>query len=205
MVIHTYGDSHATHHGGWTNIQFHPSAGVQIKTNHIPGKLAYSFGRDRMQIVSGVNNGDVVIFCFGEIDCRCHINKYKPNWMESINNLVSEYLVNIQRNMLGICDVVTCVYNVVPPLERENPVNFAAERGSGVPAEGSDKDRQDYTIYMNKKIKEECEKYGYIFFDVYDKYCDEKGFIKVELSDNNCHIKDPKYMSEFLNNNILNK
>jgi|TARA_R110001606_G_scaffold399176_1_gene581314 hypothetical protein len=203
MIIHTYGDSHATHHGGWTSIQL--QTGISIKTNHIPGKLAYSFGRDKMQVVSGVNSGDVVIFCFGEIDCRCHINKYEPDWKESIDNIVTEYIENVQRNVVGLSNVTTCIYNVVPPLERENPINFAAERGSGVPAAGSDKDRQDYTLYMNKKLKERCKKYGYIFFDVYKKYCDEKGFIKVELSDDNCHIRDPKYMIEFLNNNILNK
>lgn len=200
-ILRTYGDSHATHHGGWTKINI---PNLTIQTNHLPGKLAYSFGRDKEQVVKGgLKNGDIVVFCFGEIDCRCHINKYEPNWRESIDGLVKAYLENVQRNLQGVEGVTTCVYNVVPPLERENPINFAAEKGSGVPAEGTDKDRQNYTIYMNKKLKEECEKYGYIFFDVYDKYCDEKGFIKVELSDGNCHIRDPKYMTEYLNNNIL--
>jgi len=206
MIIHTYGDSHATHHGGWTTIQLHPSRGISIKTNHIPGKLAYSFGRDKMQIVSGVNSGDVVIFCFGEIDCRCHINKYEPNWMESIDVLVDLYISNIKRNVNDIEGLTVCVYNVVPPLERENPINVHLQKWLikyGVPATGSDKDRKRYTTYMNKKLKEKCVEYDYIFFDVYNKYCDENGYLKRELSDNNCHIRNPIYIEEFIKENII--
>jgi hypothetical protein len=201
-TVHTYGDSHATHHGGWTKINIKD---VNIKTNHLPGKLAYSFGRDKLQVVRGVKHNDIVVFCFGEIDCRCHINKYEPDWQSSIDSLVKAYLENVKTNLNGMDSVTTCIYNVVPPLEREDPVNFAAERGSGVPAAGTDKDRQMYTVYMNKKLEETCNEYGYTFFNVYDKYCDEKGFINVGLSDNNCHIRDPRYMTEFLVNNILNK
>ena len=201
IKIHTYGDSHATHHGGWTKISI---PNVQIITNHLGGKLAYSFGRDKQLFVNPikVSDGDVVVFCMGEIDCRCHINKYEPKWRESIDNLVESYIDNVKRNTNNL-NVTTSIFNVVPPLDRENPINFEAERGSGVPAEGSDEDRQRYTIYMNEKLKQYCELNGFIYFDVYDEYCDENGFIKRDLSDDNCHIKNPIHMKEFIINKII--
>jgi hypothetical protein len=205
ITIHTYGDSHASNYGGWGDIK---NENIKINVNHIEGKLAFSFGRDKMQVVNNVNSGDVVIFCFGEIDCRCHINKYEPNWKESIDTLVQSYVENIHRNVMGIDGLRTCVYNVVPPLERENPLNLWTEVWAvenGVPATGTDEDRKKYTEYMNSKLKEYCEKYSYLFFDVYEKYSDENGFLKRELSDTNCHIKNPIYIEEFILKNIENE
>lgn len=203
ITLHTYGDSHASKHGGWHNIK-HDN--LKINTNHIEGKLAYSFGRDKMKVVKNVNSGDIVVFCFGEIDCRCHINKYEPNWMQVIDNIVESYVSNICMNVIGIEDLTVCVYNVVPPLERENQLNLWTEewaRNKGVPATGSDLDRKKYTEYMNLKIKESCEKHSFIFFNVYEKYLDESGFLKREYSDNNCHIKNPIYIKEFILKKLL--
>lgn len=204
VTIHTYGDSHASHHGGWNDIKHE---NIKININHIEGKLAFSFGRDKTHVVNNVNSGDVVIFCFGEIDCRCHINKYEPNWKESIDTLVQSYIENVHRNVMNTEGLTTCVYNIVPPLERENPLNLWTEvwaNQNGVPATGTDEDRKKYTEYMNSRLKEYCEKYSFIFFDVYDKYSDENGFLKRELSDTNCHIKDPIYIEEFILKNIKN-
>lgn len=195
MRLHTYGDSHAVHYGGWDKINID---NLIIKTNHLAGKLMYSFGRDRMNVLSGLHLGDMVCFCFGEIDCRCHINKYEPNWKESIDNVVENYFINIKQNVDRFIDLKVLVFNVVPPLERELPENLWIEAGNGLPSLGTDEDRKKYTLYMNLKLKEYCDKYKYTFFDVYDKYVNEKGFLKVELSDNNCHIKNPIFMREFL-------
>jgi len=203
MELHTFGDSHATHYGGWDDIKIE---GVNINTNHIPGKLAFSFGKDEMVVVSSVvKDNDVVIFCFGEIDCRCHINKYEPNWKESIEDVANSYITNIKRNVSNR-NIKTCIYNVVPPLERENPLNQWTEEWSrkhGVPATGTDEDRKKYTEYMNLKLKEGCDVNGFVFLDVYDKYCDENRYLKPELSDTNCHIKDPIYITEFIKNNLI--
>tara|TARA_R110002126_G_scaffold229852_1_gene374104 strand:- start:3444 stop:3989 length:546 start_codon:yes stop_codon:yes gene_type:complete len=171
--------------------------------NHLGGRLAYSFGRDEDIVVgSEVEDGNIVVFCFGEIDCRCHVHKYQPNWKESINNLVTSYVVNVKKNIIGK-SIVACIFNVVPPLEREDPKNHAAELGSGTPAEGSDKDRQKYTVYMNERLKKACEDYELTYFDVYDKYTNEKGFINEELSDGNCHISNPIYMEQFIADNLM--
>ena len=88
------------------------------------------------------------------------------------------------------------------PIEREKPENQWMKGKSALPALGTDEDRKNYTLYMNSKIKELCDIRGYVFLDVYDKYIDDKGFLVSELSDNNCHIKNPVFITEFLNNKL---
>lgn len=199
--FHTYGDSHATHHGGWSSIQIE---GLKIITQHLGPKLAFSFGRDKNIVVNKkiIKKGDYICFCMGEIDCRAHINKYKENWKKNVDNLVIEYFKAIEKNVRGL-DSNTCVYNVVPQLERslkkfqwikrweeQDPVNRSTL--------GTDEERKEYTVYMNQKLEEYCQKYGYIFFDVYNKYIDEKGFLNEMYHDNNCHIRDPIFIKEKL-------
>ena len=58
-----------------------------------------------------------------------------------------------------------------------------------------------FTEYITT-LKEFCEKHSYIFFDVYEKYCDENGFLNVKYSDGNCHVSDPIYIQEFIINNL---
>lgn len=204
IQFHTYGDSHASEHGGWKSININ---GLTIVVNWLGPKLMYSFGRDKNIIVNNnrINVGDYICFCFGEIDCRVHINKYEPNWMGTIDNLVTEYFIAISKNVSGL-NVKTCVYNVVPQLERSLPENRWITKWDEenchlpdiLPAQGTDEDRVRYSLYMNEKIKENCIKYGYIFFDIYDKYINEKGFLNPEYSDTNCHIKDPIFIKENL-------
>jgi hypothetical protein len=199
LILHTYGDSHASHYGGWNKINID---GLHIKINHIAGKLMYSFGRDMMDVVNNINNGDMVCFCFGEIDCRCHIHKYEANWKKVIDDIVEKYFINIKNNVERYKNLKVFVYNVVPPLERELPKNLWIEKGNGLPSLGSDEDRKKYTLYMNEKIKEYCITYNYIFFDIYNKYVNKRGYLEATLSDNNCHIYNPIYMREFLLNKI---
>jgi hypothetical protein len=176
--------------------------------------LLHSFGRDSIKFVNenDIRENDIVCFCFGEIDCRCHVNKFEPNWMDCIDTLVTKYFDNIQNNVTNLHNVKVCVYNVVPPLERKLPeydyIRKWELENEGqpfiFPALGDDDQRSEYTKYMNKKLKEFCEKHSYIFFDVYEKYCDENGFLNVKYSDGNCHVSDPIYIQEFIINNLKN-
>ena len=69
VIIHTIGDSHSSF--GWKTIN-------NVKIHHIGAKLCYSFGKkgfDDYNILQEIECGEVVVFCFGEVDCRCHIIK----------------------------------------------------------------------------------------------------------------------------------
>jgi len=40
------------------------------------------------------------------------------------------------------------------------------------------------------------------FFNIYNNYCDENGFLKREFSAGNVHINNPLFIEEFIKNNI---
>ena len=59
-------------------------------------------------------------------------------------------------------------------------------------------------IYMNRKLKEVCNTFNYIFFDIYSDCCDEEGFLKKNYSDNVCHLTNTIHSSAFIKHNLLN-
>ena len=88
MKIYTFGDSHVYH--AWKNILpkdinkllynlrkfFDSKEFIDIQTHHLGPILCYSFGRNvfsKCDINLGkykVHYEDIVVFAFGEIDCR---------------------------------------------------------------------------------------------------------------------------------------
>lgn len=196
MVIHTFGDSHS--HFGWNNIP-------NILIHHLGPKLCFSIGRDGINIKDdyNVNNGDTLIFCFGEIDCRCHIHKHireGNNYKQIIDNIVNNYFTQIQTAVKTFNNLNTVIYNVVPPVQKKN-----TRENPEFPYLGTDDERKMYVLYFNEKLKQKCIEYNFLFFDVYNKYVDSNGFLNKSLSDGNVHIRDEVYLKEFIENNLCNK
>lgn len=192
MLIHTFGDSHSI--AGWNGIP-------NIQIHHLGPKLCFSIGRDGINIKDGYNvsNGDIVIFCFGEIDCRCHIHKHiteDVNYKKIIDSIVNNYFIQI-KNAIDIFDnLKTVIYNVVPPIQRHN-----TSENPEYPYLGTDEQRKEYVLYFNEKIQEKCIEYNFLFFDVYHKYTDTNGFLNISFSDN-VHIRDGIYINEFVEKNF---
>ena len=207
MSIHTFGDSHS--HLGFESVNIN---GVSIITHWIGPVLCYTFGNNKLDLLDisnyGVKDGDTVIFCFGEIDCRAHVYRFvnETNTYENIiDNLVNNYFEAISENVKKYTRLNTLVYNVVPPAnvflchpEEQCAIDVFTKNKTEVPWKGRNEDRMQYHLYFNKKLKELCLSYNYTFMDVYDKYCDADGFINSELSDKNVHIKDPIFIKDFL-------
>lgn len=189
MTIHTIGDSHSSF--GWSGTVNHPLGAL----------LCYSFGKECLKRCDirnfNIKDGDTIIFCLGEIDCRCHINKFTEwkSYQEIIDEIVDNYFkainLNVTVSQLKLANV--CVYNVVPPAQIHNTWNNPA-----YPFLGTDEERKSYALYFNKKLKEKCIEYGYVFFDIYDKYTDENGFLRKDLSDNNVHISNGIHINNFI-------
>ena len=203
--IHTFGDSHCLF--GWDIIP-------NIKKNNIPFLLCYSFGKEKLARLNikeyNVIHGDIIIFCLGEIDCRCHIHKHISDtitYQNIIDSIVDDYMDAIKINIKDFRDLKVCIYNVPPPLKtrRFKPGSIINLPRFNIlfPFLGTDNDRKDYALYFNKKLKEKCIENNYIFFDIYDKYTDEEGFLNEDFSDGSVHINNSKYIYEFYKNNLL--
>ena len=115
MTIFTFGDSHSLH-------PFNKLA--YVNRNTIGAVLAFSIGRDRLARLDlrkfPVSDGDIVIFCFGEIDCRCHIHKYvteENSYQSIIKTIVDSYFEGLREIVAPFKKLQVYVYNVVPPIE----------------------------------------------------------------------------------------
>jgi len=195
MSIHTFGDSHS--YNGWTEITPH----------HLGPILCYTFGNEKLDRCDirnfNVNDGDTIVFCLGEIDCRCHIHKHiteSKTYQDIIDSIVSNYFdaieLNVSISQIKLKNV--CVYNVVPPIQKYN-----TEENQAYPYLGTDEERRQYVLYFNEKLREKCIERGYIFFDIYNNYIDKNGFLSKYLSDGNDHIENGIYISKFIKENNL--
>jgi len=201
MSIHTFGDSHCSNRiSGWRDCK-------NIISHCIGPVLCYSFGKQKLNRCDirkfKVKNGDSIIFCFGEIDCRCHIHKHISDgntYQMIINNIVNNYAdaVKLNANVCGVNLKNVCIYNVVPPIQKHN-----TPENSAYPYLGSDEERKQYVLYFNELIKQACIENGWIFFDIYDSYVDDNGYLSKKLSDGNVHIRDGLYMQQFINGHLL--
>ena len=195
MSIHTIGDSHSGI--GWTGI-------IQHKLGPV---LCYSFGKEKLNRCDirnfNIKDGDTIVFCLGEIDCRCHIHKHiteTTRYQDIINNIVDNYFdaieLNVSISQIKLKNV--CVYNVVPPIQKYN-----TSENPEYPYLGTDEERKQYTLYFNEKLKEKCIEKEYIFFDIYNNYIDENGYLRKDLSDGIVHIGNGIYISNFIKENNL--
>jgi len=195
MSIHTIGDSHS---------DFRLSEVIQ---HHLGPVLCYSFGMEQLNRCDirnlTIKDGDTIVFCLGEIDCRCHIHKHITEtqpYTDIINNIVDNYFeaiaLNISISQIKLKNV--CVYNIVPPIQKYNTFE-----NPEYPYLGTDEERKQYVLYFNQKIKEKCMEKDFIFFDVYNNYIDENGFLKKELSDGNVHIGNSIYIHNFIKEHLL--
>lgn len=195
MSIHTIGDSHSYY--GWTGTIIH----------YLGPVLCYSFGKRNLDMFyineSHIKDGDTIIFCLGEIDCRCHIHKHITDtlsYQDIIDDIVNSYIEGIEL-IVSACKIKlknVCVYNVVPPIEKYNTAE-----NSEYPYLGTDEERKQYVLYFNKKLKEKCLEKKYIFFDIYNNYADENGFLRKDLSDGNVHINNGIYINNFIKEHLL--
>ena len=196
MSIHTIGDSHS--YFGWSN---------NIINHHIGAVLCYSFSQKKLDLCDireyNIKDGDTIVFCFGEIDCRCHIKKHITNdktYEDIIDDIINNYFETIKLH-IEISNIKfknICVYNVVPPVMKKT-----TSENLLYPFLGSDEERKNYVLYFNKKLNEKCIEKKYIFFNIYDEYKDINGFLRKDLSDGNVHIKNGIYISNFINQNNI--
>jgi hypothetical protein len=145
------------------------------------------------------NTDSIIIICYGEVDCRCHIQRQIDSGREEdtiISELVNGYFNTMKKNIIVYKKVIVCA--IVPPINLAKFEEVHEPITHEFPFVGTDASRVRYTEKMNKLIHQKCLEYDYIFFDPYEKYTDEEGCLKYELSDTVCHIKENSFVLQKL-------
>ncbi len=195
-LIHVIGDSHS------------------MELSQVPGTLIHwlgpitmhRVGRDGLGCVNlqtlGVQEGEVAIFAFGEIDVRCHIGKqrdeYRRNLNEIIETLATNYIQTILANRALYQKLLCVIYSITPPREGYRCPYF--------PYYGTIQDRVAITRKLNARLASLCSLVGIEFLDVYKDYATSKGTLKPEDCDANVHI-EPSHNQPIIEklNQILTK
>jgi len=196
MKNYTIGDSHADY--SFRGI-IEDRVNIGAKTMHGVRKDKIDFNKILNERFNNINYDSFVIFCFGEIDMRCHIyNHIKEGSKESdvIEELVNDFVNHIKEqkkffNRIGIL-------SITPPASSSwTAPNYE------YPFRGTDQDRARYTIVANSFLKEACLKNNIDFIDVYNYYSDENGILLKHFSDGSVHIGNTIYVLEELRRHII--
>mmetsp|Transcript_94928 Transcript_94928/g.277566 ORF Transcript_94928/g.277566 Transcript_94928/m.277566 type:complete len:722 (+) Transcript_94928:188-2353(+) len=186
-VFHTVGDSHSRF--GW------PPCVIQ----HWQGPLL-CFNVDRVDLRKmhpPIRGGDAICLCFGEIDCRCHVHKHVTEdrtYQVVIDGIIERYFKHLREQERLLPPAVRIfVYNVLPPVRKAN-----AELNTDYPYLGEDEERLAYVRYFNNRLKQECHHTDFRFFEVYDQYADDEGFLSEEYSDGNVHVANGVWIDEVI-------
>ena len=195
MKVLVIGDSHA--YSGWPDINI-PE--VSFTVVHIGPRLMYSFGKGKWNLLSDYLPMDVVIFCFGEIDIRCHLFNY-ANTLEQIQQKIDELVLNYMEAILvnvKNIKIKTCVHFVPPTVKKET-----VKEDPEYPFVGSDIARRIAVRYMNHRLKVSCKENGFIFVNGQECYEDEEGYLNPNMSDGSVHIKETLPLMDFIYGELL--
>lgn len=147
-----------------------------------------------------INNGDLVIYVFGEIDIRNHYVKQLEKLREHdeiLSGLVDNYINTILSNNQKD-NVKYGVQSVTPPVDEKNLNESLKE----FPIYGNIEDRIKATNDINKLLKQKCEKNNLLFIDISTYYqndtsiyplkhlCDKSKMFELDsrIKDSNVHV-----------------
>jgi hypothetical protein len=185
-MIHTFGDSHCQ--SGWAALP-------GVETHWMGAYTAYSVGKmglEKLRVT--VPPGNAAVFCFGEIDCRCHMNRYVTEGVMDIAvPLVERYFDTLRLNAELNPKVVFGVQTVNPAARKVQGIDNGL-----YPIRGTPEERQSYTAAFNTLYRHWCQRLGFVCVDVHDKYAAPDGLMSMGYSADGVHISNPVFIAEFL-------
>jgi hypothetical protein len=142
-----------------------------MKSYRLGAVLAYNLnrlntkerGREKLlQLIREIPPRSILMLCFGEIDCRCHLLKQADKKRISIDTVVK--------------DCVNCYFEVVDELIQSgfkifiwNAMPTADSFNIEYPVYGSHLERNKCTMLFNDQLKVQCEKRGLVFVSIFRK------------------------------------
>ena len=196
--IHIFGDSHGMFN--FKNIKYN-----NVINHATPSITMHRIGRDKLEYINfkaqNINDNDIVIYQFGEIDCRCHIGKQillGRTFEDIVTELIKNFIDSIKLNIKNFNKINIIICCIPPPMCQNYYENIHGPVTHQFPFVGTNEQRIKYTILMNEKLKKECINNNLYFLDYYEYYKSPDNLLKIELSDNVCHINDNNYILNIL-------
>ena len=190
MMINCIGDSHVSFLSGFDSMipewpQKARSCFGNIKAYRIGAILAYSLhkrghkGRKLLfNIIEAFNiENDIVMLCFGEIDCRTQIVKQARSKNISIEQTVEFTVKNYFSVIMEIKDLgfKVWVWNVIlPQMQYINTQEY--------PSVGTYDERKSTTKLFNEKLRCLCDSRDVKFFYIVDEIGNEHYLDEIHLS-----------------------
>lgn len=163
----------------------------------------FRIGRDNIIInfnKNTINKGDIVVLSYGEVDCRCHIQRQINLGKEEnlvIKELVETYFNTIKHNI--DMDVKVVIVGVIPPTKQTDYETIHGHIKHEFPFIGSDQERARYTNKVNNLLEYHSKRNNYYYFNPYAFYTRQDGTLKFELSDNIVHVgNNTVFLEEFV-------
>jgi hypothetical protein len=178
MVIHAIGDSH---------VKLNFGGDPRIVVHHLGPVTMRAVSRDGRNNISpkelGIVNGDSVIWCFGEIDVRCHIIRQRDILNENISSIVDILAMGYINSILDIqhgMEVKTIILGVIPPTDLIYDANY--------PRIGALYERVWARNTLNKSLENYCILHDFIYLDPYKEFTDGTGALISNMSDGQVHV-----------------
>ncbi len=197
-TIHVFGDSHSTccfgsgliPEGTTSNhaIAYDQKTTLNLAVHHLGPRTMHRIGRDGLAILNfkkhNIQNDDVVVLTFGEIDVRCHIGKQhdetKRDLDEILNTLVNNYMRTINLNRAQYANVSCVIMETMPPSKDGFNPNY--------PFWGTLADRANITKKLNARLLEACCEHNILYLPMHDLYANSDGTLNMTLSDGCVHV-----------------
>ncbi len=192
MKIISYGDSHAR--ATFSDI-------VQIEKLEIHGRTMNrickeGIGKELLGKLDPKIKRNIVIFCFGEIDIRCHVHKQ----IHEQNRTLEEVLISLANTYVDHISFHSIKYNydpyvmsVLPPCDRKKIID-----NPEFPCLGTNEERALYTFEINNLLSSKCINKKINYLDVHFEYKDENSLLNYKHSDGNVHIKNTEFVKKIL-------
>lgn len=196
-TIHIFGDSHAafcfsnerrTIPRDENSIFNYNGISIPFSIHWFGSKTMHSIGRDGLAAFNlknfGMQDDDVAVFVFGEIDARCHIGKQRDihnrKLDEIVTTLAQNFLKTVKENIQLLSNVPCVIVSIIPPTN--NVFNEV------YPYHGSLEDRVTITQLLNRCLKEHCLNNSIAFLDIYSLYANDQGALDNNHSDGVVHV-----------------
>jgi hypothetical protein len=181
-AVFVFGDSHApAMFGNWATIH----------DIHYGACTMHAVGRDGLDLLRlehfGIEDGDEVVFQFGEIDVRIHIARQRDRHgrapEEVIAALADAYIAAIDAKVASYRTLGVTLAGVVPP--SNDPRLLAMPALQPV---GSIEERVGFTELLNQHLFEAAEPRGYRFLDLNHLYRGPDGVLPSAATLDGLHV-----------------